>query len=257
MCAKISSYLETTVITHVVELLASLYPGAGERDIPYFNPSNVIRRLNNISIELLKSFVDIYGRQLSLIIQRSLSAADWLNHKEPRGPRPVCQLILAKLAETEMEVLDILEDDGNRSPSQSKTPTHQLKSSIGGTTTTMETMEESNLERNVAKLFQQKTEITKTTELSRSSIQAAIACVGLKSFIECLRLETLGRAGLQQIQLDVYYLKPLLENCVMGKESVAMRMLLDEIVSTATERSVDPTLLEIAVIEEILNRFNN
>ena len=39
---------------------------------------------------------------------------------------------------------------------------------------------------------------------------AGISRVGLKSFVESVRLQTLSRAGLQQLQLDVHYLRPLL-----------------------------------------------
>ena len=39
---------------------------------------------------------------------------------------------------------------------------------------------------------------------------AGISRVGLKSLVESVRLQTLSRAGLQQLQLDVHYLRPLL-----------------------------------------------
>eukprot|EP00955_Chlamydomonas_euryale_P005280 56357-Chlamydomonas_euryale.AAC.11 len=41
-------------------------------------------------------------------------------------------------------------------------------------------------------------------------IVAAIAGVALKSMVECIRLQALGRAGLQQLQLDCHYLRALL-----------------------------------------------
>lgn len=39
---------------------------------------------------------------------------------------------------------------------------------------------------------------------------AGISRVGLKSLVESVRLQTLSRAGLQQLQLDAHYLRPLL-----------------------------------------------
>ena len=42
---------------------------------------------------------------------------------------------------------------------------------------------------------------------------AGISRVGLKSLVESVRLQTLSRAGLQQLQLDVHYLRPLLRRC--------------------------------------------
>ena len=65
-------------------------------------------------------------------------------------------------------------------------------------------------------------------------------------------METLGRAGLQQLQLDVLYLRPLVTGFVRGKESESIAALLEEVVAAAVERSLDPTLLEPAVVDKIL-----
>ena len=35
-----------------------------------------------------------------------------LQHKEPRGPRPVCDLLLEKLATAEAEVVQLVQDSG-------------------------------------------------------------------------------------------------------------------------------------------------
>lgn len=40
---------------------------------------------------------------------------------------------------------------------------------------------------------------------------AGIVRLCVKSLVECVRLQTLSRAGLQQLQLDVHYLRPLLQ----------------------------------------------
>lgn len=39
----------------------------------------------------------------------------------------------------------------------------------------------------------------------------AVIIIALKSLLECIRLQTLGRAGLQQLQLDCHYLRPSLQ----------------------------------------------
>ena len=40
--------------------------------------------------------------------------------------------------------------------------------------------------------------------------------IGLKSLVECMRLQTLGRPGLQQLQLDCHYLRPRLLHYAEG-----------------------------------------
>lgn len=113
-------------------------------------------------------------------------------------------------------------------------------------------VEGTSLERNVAKLFREKVQICRQAVFTQSSILAAIASVGLKSQVECIRLETLGRAGLQQVQLDVYYLRPLMKHYARGPDGDTLDALLDEVLHAAGERSVDPTLLESSVIEKVL-----
>ena len=113
-------------------------------------------------------------------------------------------------------------------------------------------LEGTALERNVAKLFRQRVQLERKAEFTQSSIQASILGSGLKSLIECIRMETLGRAGLQQLQLDVLYLRPLVTGFVRGKESESIAALLEEVVAAAVERSLDPTLLEPAVVDKIL-----
>lgn len=56
------------------------------------------RQLSATSQALLRGYVDAYERVLSIAVRRSMEATDWLNHKEPRAPRLVCDFILEKAA---------------------------------------------------------------------------------------------------------------------------------------------------------------
>ena len=42
---------------------------------------------------------------------------------------------------------------------------------------------------------------------------AGVARAGLKSFVELVRLQTLSRQGLQQLQVDVHFLREHLRRC--------------------------------------------
>lgn len=45
-------------------------------------------------------------------------------------------------------------------------------------------------------------------EASRPSIRAALLAAALRALVAALRRQPLGRAALQQVQLDVHYLRP-------------------------------------------------
>lgn len=69
--------------------------------------------------------------------------------------------------------------------------------------------------------------------------------------MECVRLQTLGRAGLQQLQLDMHYLRPSLRGFTGVRGAAVVDNLLDEVVGAALERAVEGALLEVAVLERI------
>ncbi len=123
----------------------------------------VARRLSATSSTLLAAYVEAHGRQLSLMVRRSMAATSWLHHKvsaarkrarrhhhsahqthltsslvrldrsravdhsrappphgaqEPRGPRPVCDLLAERLGRAEAEVVQLVEDSGRRTGGQ-------------------------------------------------------------------------------------------------------------------------------------------
>lgn len=63
-------------------------------------------------------------------------------------------------------------------------------------------------------------------------------------------------AGLQQLQLDMYYLRPQLLRLVSGIDSEAVAQLLDEVVAAGAARSNDPSMLEVATLEKALVAVN-
>ncbi len=56
------------------------------------------RQLSGTASTLLRGYVDAYGRLLTIAVRRSMEATDWLNHREPRAPRLLCDYILEKVA---------------------------------------------------------------------------------------------------------------------------------------------------------------
>jgi hypothetical protein len=57
---------------------------------------------------------------------------------------------------------------------------------------------------------------------------------------------------LQQLQLDMHYLRPRLLRIAGGRGADAVQHVLDEVVAAAAERSVDPSLLDPATMDRLL-----
>jgi hypothetical protein len=66
---------------------------------------------------------------------------------------------------------------------------------------------DNKLLNNIQKLFAEKIEIFTPVDFNKVSVLTGIIKITLKTFLECLRLKTFSKYGLQQIQVDCYYLK--------------------------------------------------
>lgn len=135
---------------------------------------------------------------------------------------------------------------------------------------------DTNLLSNIHKLFSERIDIFSSVEFnkvrscaSRSltvlkmchshprrslqvSVMTGIIKISLKTFLECVRLRTFGRYGLQQIQVDCHYLQMYLWRFVSDENLV--HFLLDEIMGSSAHRCLDPVPMEQSVIEVICER---
>ncbi|KAJ0581776.1 putative vacuolar protein sorting-associated protein [Helianthus annuus] len=106
------------------------------------------------------------------------------------------------------------------------------------------------LETHLAKLFKQKMEIFTKVEHTQESVVMTIVKRCLKSLQEFVRLHTFNRSGFQQIQLDMQYLRITLKD--NAEDEAAVEFLLDEVIVAAAERCVDPSPLEPAILDRIV-----
>ncbi|KAK5970729.1 hypothetical protein GCK32_005661, partial [Trichostrongylus colubriformis] len=78
-------------------------------------------------------------------------------------------------------------------------------------------------------------------QFNRASIIEAIVKVLLKSFIESIRLQTYGKFGVEQIQVDCYYLQRGVSPLVA--DEVVVNSVVDQALSSALKRCVAPELV--------------
>lgn len=63
---------------------------------------------------LLSTYVELHGVELSLLVQQSMAATDWLSLPVPAAPQPVCDALLQRLARAAAEVGRLLESTGRQ-----------------------------------------------------------------------------------------------------------------------------------------------
>merc|ERR1712106_694763 len=113
---------------------------------------------------------------------------------------------------------------------------------------------DSSLASNIQKLFSEKIDYFAPVTPLKVSVLTGIIKLGLKTLLECVRLKTFGRYGLQQMQVDCHYLQLYLWRFV--EDEALVHHLLDEVLGSALHRSLEqpPQLMEPSVVEVICDK---
>ncbi|KAJ9591233.1 hypothetical protein L9F63_002239 [Diploptera punctata] len=207
--------------------------------------------------ELLNHYVRMQGLSVSQMLRKSVETRDWLHTIEPRTVRAVMKRVVEDIAAVDSQV-GALYEEGQRAErsSDSSRRTHSASVSRHVYRTNWSSYAPSQLDSslvtNIQKLFSERIEIFSSVEFSKVSILTGIIKISLKTFLECVRLRTFSRYGLQQIQVDTHYLQLYLWRFVADENLV--HFLLDEILGSAVHRCLDPVLMEPSVVEIICER---
>ncbi|KAL0994084.1 hypothetical protein UPYG_G00117570 [Umbra pygmaea] len=208
--------------------------------------------------KLLNHYVKVQGLIISQMLRKSVETRDWVNTIEPRNVRAVMKRVVEDTTSIDVQV-GFLYEEGVRKAhsSDSSKRTFSVYSSSRQQTRyapsyTPSAPMDTNLLSNIHKLFSERIDIFSPVEFNKVSVLTGIIKISLKTFLECVRLRTFGRYGLQQIQVDCHYLQMYLWRFVSDENLV--HFLLDEIVGSTAHRCLDPAPMEQSVIEVICER---
>ncbi|XP_067656588.1 vacuolar protein sorting-associated protein 51 homolog [Haliotis asinina] len=205
--------------------------------------------------KLLNHYVRVQGLTISQMMRKSVETRDWLNTIEPRNVRAVMKRVVEDISAIDNQVGQFYEEGVRKersSDSSRRTHTYSQSQQQRRTPWSYSPSVDNSLISNIQKLFSEKIEIFSAVEFSKVSVLTGIIKISLKTFLECVRLRTFGRYGLQQIQVDTHYLQLYLWRFVSDENLV--QVLLDEIVCSTMHRCLDPVLMEPSVIELICER---
>ncbi|XP_071388482.1 vacuolar protein sorting-associated protein 51 homolog isoform X2 [Centroberyx affinis] len=208
--------------------------------------------------KLLNHYVKVQGLIISQMLRKSVETRDWVNTIEPRNVRAVMKRVVEDTTSIDVQV-GLLYEEGVRKAhsSDSSKRTFSVYSSSRqqaryAASYTPSAPMDTNLLSNIHKLFSERIDIFSSVEFNKVSVMTGIIKISLKTFLECVRLRTFGRYGLQQIQVDCHYLQMYLWRFVSDENLV--HFLLDEIVGSTAHRCLDPAPMEQSVIEVICER---
>lgn len=208
--------------------------------------------------KLLNHYVKVQGLIISQMLRKSVETRDWVNTIEPRNVRAVMKRVVEDTTAIDVQV-GLLYEEGVRKAhsSDSSKRTFSVYSSSRqqlryAPSYTPSAPMDTYLLSNIHKLFSERIDIFSPVEFNKVSVLTGIVKISLKSLVECVRVRSFGRFGLQQVQVDCHYLQLYLWRFVSDENLV--HFLLDEIVSSTAHRCIEPVPMEQSVIELICER---
>ncbi|XP_059612446.1 vacuolar protein sorting-associated protein 51 homolog [Phlebotomus argentipes] len=245
-------------IHSLMSLVDDLYEIESENSATLTHESELCAEMRDAAQALLDTYVRMQGLNISQMLRKSVETRDWLNCLEPRSVRAVMKRVVEELNSIE-EILSGLYDSGTRTAasSDSSRKTHFSMSATkqpfrSNWSTYTPSQLESSFASNIHRLFTERIEIFSSVEFSKVSIVTGIIKISLKTLLECVRLRTFSKFGLQQIQVDAHYLQMNLWKFVSDENLV--HFLLDEILGSAVHRCLEPILMEPNAVEIICER---
>jgi hypothetical protein len=245
--ARLASFMETDGVPHIAHELQSFFPTSSEVNQSLF-VEEAARVMSAAAADaLVRAYVDLSARRLSLMIRQSIAMCEWNDMNEPRDVRSVASFVVTDLEAVEGETRLILEDGGHGSGADD----------VPGGGSGMKPL--TGIERGVADLFRDKDSgrvFSETVDPTQASVLGAVTKSALKSFTECVRtVPSFNRCGYQQIQVDAAYLdRHVARFASIEEDRAGVRRLIGDVVSAAGERSDDPTPLDPFIVDRILSQ---
>uniref|UniRef100_A0A1A9WJ89 Vacuolar protein sorting-associated protein 51 homolog n=1 Tax=Glossina brevipalpis TaxID=37001 RepID=A0A1A9WJ89_9MUSC len=243
--------MEQSGVHILITLVDDLYEIDSENSATLTHETEICSEMRETAQSLLDTFVRLQGLNISQMLRKSVETRDWLNCLEPRTVRAVMKRVVEELATIESVVASLYDYTGTvrtvaSSDSSRKTHFSNLTNSKQQFRSNWSNYTPSQLEpsyvSNIHRLFSEKIDIFTSVEFSKVSI----------TLLECVRLRTFSKFGLQQIQVDTHYLQMNLWRFV--KDENLLNFLLEEILGSAVHRCLESTLMEPNAVEIICER---
>ncbi|XP_050343272.1 vacuolar protein sorting-associated protein 51 homolog [Nymphalis io] len=234
LCLEMQESGVATLHSHLLKLLEESAPGLS---IDKKDTNSVMVHLSTAAQTALDSEVVFIGQTAAQMLRVSVLARDWLRAPEPRGPRAVCRRVVETLASADSAASQLF-------------PT-SIKPSSDSSRRTIWSRAPSSFSP-INRIFSERIEVFSPAGADRAALSNGALKVALKALVECVRLRTFSRHGLQQLQVDVHFLQQRL-SC-MGNDERLLNSLLEDALASAQIRCVDPQLMEASIVDIICER---
>ncbi|KAM6075554.1 vacuolar protein sorting-associated protein 51 homolog [Chlamydotis macqueenii] len=257
LLARLCLDYEATTVSYILTLTDEQFPPQDSG--PAVTPGPALcAEARGAAQRLLDHYVQVQGAAVAQMLRKSVETRDWLGTVEPRNVRAVMKRVVEDITAIDIQVGQLFEEGVRRAQSSdSSRRAFSIYSSSHAAgryapSYTPSAPMDTHLLSNIQKLFSERIDIFSPVEFNKVSVLTGIIKISLKTLLECVRLRTLGRFGLQQVQVDGHYLQLYLWRFAADERVV--QGLLDEVAASAAHRCLDPVPMEHSVVELICER---
>jgi len=249
--ARLCLELENSTISYLSNLTDEMFP-PDESALPsQLTPSvqDLTQEAHEVVVHILTHYVSLKGLSISQMIHTSVKTRDWLTAIEPRNVRAAMKRVVEEVTELDTQIGALFEEGQSKntnSDSSRRALSHTGSRLTAGRQAGYKYPASDTESSLLSKLFSDQIEIFGQIQFTKLSILTGIIKIGLKAFLESVRLRTFGKYGLQQVQVDVCYLKEYLWRFV--EEERLLNFLLEEVITSTIDRCIEPVLMEPSVI---------
>jgi hypothetical protein len=233
-----------------------------------FDPESPLLRMRdglqddslNMSLRCLERFVSSKRRIISELLRQGLDSSDWQDNRAPRDVSICTRLVLEEVSQVWVSVETIINESvGDDRSSQSSLSSRQRFSGFSGSAVNSSQapvfhgLREDNVHQ-IDRLFTtvNRLHLGRKCEFSSKSVLTKICLFSVKTLLEHVRKNGFSSEGFKQMQIDCYFIYMSLFDKV--EEVSLLNVVLEEILSSAADRTTEPIPLQVAVLSDIYTR---
>lgn len=215
MCLK----LEKSGVRTLLMFFDELYEVDSDSSSALSYETEISSEVYDTAKTLLECYVRVKGMSISQMFRKSVETRDWINCLEPRSVRAVMKRVVDDLTAIDTTLDQLLDSEqlgpsgtkGGQSSdsSQKKNPLSYIpKQQFRSTLSYYAASQQDSSANLMHRLFSERVEIfNDLLDFNKVSVLSNIIKISLKTLLECVRLRSFSKFGLQQIQVDTHYLQ--------------------------------------------------
>lgn len=246
------------IIPYVFELVSRFDPQSPilEMDKTLQNDASTTAR------KCLNIFITAKRKMLSQIIDQGFTSTNWLEALTPSDVSTSICLVIEELtliwSQLECVIQKVNDNNSSHSSRSSRNVFSAFSGSVlsGSNVPSFHGLREDNIHQ-IDRLFAtvNRLHLGKEPSLDSKSIITSIAMYSLKTMLEFVRATTFSCAGFNQIQVDTFFFFQNLNDKI--EDIMLFNALIEEILSSTTDRTVDPIPFKIVVLQTIYSRSDH